>query len=136
MPAQFQWTGETRKVLAGGDVHRGAALAEKCARCHGIAGYSRDEEVPHLAGQHATYVFKQLWDYKSGARAHGPMKRSARRLSEQDMADLSAWYASWSFMEARKLETGSILQPATIDPAGSPSPNTPASPAQSAGGKP
>jgi cytochrome c553 len=77
---------------AGGDVGHGGTLALRCTMCHGARGVS-SSEVPNLAGQYAEVVFKQLVDYKNGQRRHVLMEALARELSEQDIRDLSAFYA-------------------------------------------
>lgn len=78
-----------------GDAAKGRALAAgKCDRCHGEGGVSDDPDTPHLAGQSAAYLLKQLQDYKSRARDDRNMYKRARKLDEQQMADLSLWYES------------------------------------------
>jgi len=55
---------------------------------------SDDPDTTHLAGQSAAYLLKQLQDYKSRARDDRNMYKRARKLDEQQMADLSLWYES------------------------------------------
>jgi cytochrome c553 len=62
--------------------------------CHGADGNSAAPNFPKLAGQHASYIAKQLADYKSGARQDATMSAMAAPLSEQDMLDLAAFYSS------------------------------------------
>lgn len=104
LPEPFRWSEEAKRIVAGGNAPKGVALAASCVRCHGVAGYGRNDETPHLAGQRAPYIYKQLQDYRSGARVHGSMNRLARKLSDRDMADIAAWYAGRSLPEARRLE--------------------------------
>jgi cytochrome c553 len=77
-----------------------------CAGCHGIPGYRTAfpdvYSVPKLGGQHAAYIVKALQAYKSGARTHPSMRAIAATLSEQDMADLAAYYASGQAQSAAK----------------------------------
>lgn len=73
-------------------VGRGATLAQQCAICHGPTGVSRADS-PNLAGQYAPVVYKQLADFKAGVRVNATMTPFAVNLSEQDMADLAAYYA-------------------------------------------
>jgi cytochrome c553 len=73
-------------------VGRGATLAQQCAICHGPTGVSRADS-PNLAGQYAAVVYKELLDFKSGARVNAVMSPFAVNLSERDMADLAAYYA-------------------------------------------
>ena len=58
--------------------------------------------VPKIGGQHAAYIVKALQAYKSGERAHPSMRAIAAGLSDQDMADLAAYYASDPVKSARK----------------------------------
>lgn len=82
-------------ALAVGDPAAGEALSGTCAGCHGPAGVSSNPEWPNLAGQHARYIAKQLSDYKKGTeRNNAIMAGLAAALSEQDMQDLGAFYAS------------------------------------------
>ena len=73
---------------------KGQALSSTCAACHGTDGNSPAGDWPKLAGQHASYIVKQLQDYKSGARENAIMAGMAAALSEQDMQDLAAYFSS------------------------------------------
>jgi cytochrome c553 len=77
---------------AGGDVGHGGTLALRCTMCHGARGVS-ESQVPNLAGQYAEATYKQLFDYKHGQRRHTLMQQLAAGLSDQDIRDLSAFYA-------------------------------------------
>jgi len=77
-----------------GDAAAGQAKSALCATCHGSDGNSELAINPKIAGQNANYLFKQLMDFKSGARTGVTMAAMVMSLSEQDMADLAAWYAS------------------------------------------
>jgi cytochrome c553 len=82
-------------VLAAGDAAAGKAKAASCAACHGPGGNSKVNPLwPNLAGQHAVYIVKQLKDFKSGARKDPMMSPMAMPLSDQDMENLGAYYAS------------------------------------------
>lgn len=84
-------------VQAGGDVARGETLAEDCADCHGDDGLGDpDDDIPAIAGMDAAEQLKELMDFKSGAREDETedMLDSVEDLSEQDMADLAAYYAT------------------------------------------
>jgi cytochrome c553 len=74
-------------------VGHGATLALVCSACHGAQGTS-PAGTPHLAGQQASALYKQLRDFKSAHRASVIMQPIAANLSDQDMRDLSAYYAS------------------------------------------
>lgn len=79
---------------AAGDAAAGKNKSALCASCHGADGNSMVPTFPKLAGQHASYIAKQLADFKSGARKDPTMSGMAMPLSDQDMADLAAYYAS------------------------------------------
>ena len=85
----------TPDMLASADaqsIGRGATLAHQCAICHGPAGISRADS-PSLSGQFAIAIYKQLEDFKTGARVNAVMSPFAVNLSEQDMVDISVYYA-------------------------------------------
>lgn len=65
-----------------------------CAVCHGQLGLSSQPNVPHLAGQPKQYLVEQLRNYRSGKRHHELMSVIARPLSDEDIQNLSDWYAS------------------------------------------
>jgi cytochrome c553 len=80
-----------------GDPMAGLAKSALCASCHGIVGRSPIPSYPNLAGQNALYFEYALRLYKSGARKGdqaGMMFTVAQPLSEKDIADLAAYYAS------------------------------------------
>ena len=79
-------------VQAGGDVANGAELASDCADCHGDDGKG-DEDLPGIAGMDAAEHAKKLADFKSGA-VESEMTDYVGDLSEQDMADIAAYYAT------------------------------------------
>lgn len=76
------------------DIENGKAMARQCSVCHGRIGIAQDPEVPHLAGQSAFYLEKSLKDYRDGAREDRRMTLMAQNLTDQDIADLAAWFAS------------------------------------------
>jgi cytochrome c553 len=84
----------TTSVLAAGNVSAGKEKAAVCAACHGADGNSLTDAFPKLAGQHEGYIVKQLMNFKSGERQNAVMAPMVANLSEQDMADLGAYYAS------------------------------------------
>lgn len=77
-----------------GDAEAGKNKAAVCGACHGADGNSDAAINPKLAGQGEKYLVKQLMDYKSGARENAIMAGQAGALSEQDMADLAAYFSS------------------------------------------
>ncbi len=72
----------------------GKAKAGMCATCHGPLGLSQLPNAPHLAGQPAIYTAEQLKNYRSGKRQNEVMAVIAKPLTDQDIDDLAAWYAS------------------------------------------
>lgn len=83
---------------AAGDAQAGAKKNSMCIGCHGIPGYHTAfpevYHVPKIGGQHAEYIAAALTAYKTGARKHPTMMGIAAQLSEQDIADLAAFYAA------------------------------------------
>jgi cytochrome c553 len=81
-----------------GNAEAGKLKTQMCEGCHGIPGYRTAYpvvfRVPKLGGQDAGYIVKALQDYRSGARKHPSMDAIAGSLSERDMADLAAYYAT------------------------------------------
>jgi cytochrome c553 len=73
-------------------IGRGATLAQRCAICHGPQGVS-DANSPNLAGQFAAVTYKELNDFKTGARVNVVMSPFAGNLSNQDMLDVAAYYS-------------------------------------------
>lgn len=84
---------EMAREASSASVGRGATLALSCTMCHGAQGMSRSD-APNLAGQYPEVVAKQLHDYKSGKRASSIMAALTQGLTEQNIADLAAYYAS------------------------------------------
>lgn len=76
-----------------GDAAAGETKAGVCAACHSVDGNSSDPQYPNIAGQHERYIAHQLALYKSGERENPIMLGFAAGLSEQDMADLGAYFA-------------------------------------------
>ncbi len=72
-------------------IGRGATLALRCTMCHGARGLS-EANSPNLAGQYAAVVYKELQDYRSGARTSAIMQPLVVGLSDPDMRDLAAYY--------------------------------------------
>jgi cytochrome c553 len=81
-----------------GDAKAGEKKAAMCIGCHGIPDYKASfpevYRVPMIAGQNAKYIVSALTQYKKGDRKHPTMRGIATSLSEQDMADLAAFYAT------------------------------------------
>jgi cytochrome c553 len=101
--SQVAWTPDKLNFIKQANSKNGKELAAQCAACHGDNGVSPAPEFPSLAGQLATYTYKQLQDYKNGQRTHTLMSSIAAGLNDQDMADMAAWYSS---LPAPKYKTG------------------------------
>ena len=76
------------------DVEKGKAKSAMCAACHGQNGKAMIPNYPNLAGQNAAYVVKQLRAFKDGIRKDPIMSGMAAGLSDEDMENLAAYYAS------------------------------------------
>lgn len=95
------WTVETHSLVKRGDPTIGAEIetvetedVNACTACHGRGGAEPDRDRhPTLANQVAAYTFKQLRDYKDGKRENRRMQEAVERLSDEQLAALSAWYA-------------------------------------------
>lgn len=82
------------QAAAAGSAQAGQAKSATCVACHGVDGNSANPEWPSIAGQHPTYIVNQLKAFKNGARQNALMSPMAQPLSDQDMQDLAAFYAS------------------------------------------
>ncbi len=76
------------------DAEAGKAKAATCAACHGGNGISAIPLYPNLAGQKAPYLEKQMKAFRDGGRADPVMAPMAKALSDEDIANLSAYFAS------------------------------------------
>ena len=76
------------------DLEAGREKAAQCAVCHGMDGLGKRPDAPNLAGQNDFYMAEQLRHYRSGTRQHETMTIIAEGLSDEDIADLSLYYAS------------------------------------------
>ncbi|MEJ2577022.1 MAG: c-type cytochrome [Gammaproteobacteria bacterium] len=82
---------------AAGDPGAGRVKSEACLGCHGIATYNNvypTYHVPKLTGQHAEYIVAALQAYQGGQRKHPTMEAQAWGMSDQDMQDIAAYWAS------------------------------------------
>jgi len=85
--------------LASGSAEAGQAKAAVCMGCHGADGNSLMAMYPKIAGQGESYLIKQLQDFKSGVRPSAMMVGFVAALSEEDMSDLAAYFASQAISE-------------------------------------
>ena len=76
------------------DARAGRQKTVVCQACHGLDGLSKNPEAPNLAGQIEGYMVKALKEYRSGERKNESMNIVAKDLSDEDMADVSAYYAA------------------------------------------
>lgn len=79
------------------DVARGEQLSQTCLGCHGAPGLRNPGPVyaiPMVGGQHASYIVSALKAYKNKERGHGTMQAQAASLSDQDMADIAAFFSA------------------------------------------
>ena len=81
-------------AMAGGDAAAGKAKSATCMACHGTDGISLMPMYPNLKGQKEQYLLKQMKAFKDGSRVDPIMKGMSAPLSDADMANLSAYYAS------------------------------------------
>ncbi|NOT83652.1 MAG: c-type cytochrome [Methylococcaceae bacterium] len=92
--SDIAWTPELLKFVKNGNANNGKKLAETCASCHGDQGQGTPSLAPALAGQVASYTYKQLMDYASDQRSDAMMAVEAKKLSEQAAADLAVWFST------------------------------------------
>jgi cytochrome c553 len=81
------------ETILQGDIEQGEGLSQVCAMCHGANGISNVPIYPNLAGQKEQYLVLQLKAFRSGERVNMAMTSHAQKLTDQDIADLSAYYA-------------------------------------------
>jgi len=93
--SRVAWTGPEFAALSRGDKAAGAELAQaSCVACHAADGSSADPAIPRMAGQSAFAIYKELQDFKSGARTNDTMTPMVRSLEPRQMADVAAYYAA------------------------------------------
>ena len=92
----FEWTKDRFAQVAAGDAAEGKKLAKKfrCKKCHNADGISDDPDIPSIAGQRATYMYKQMMDFKHEVREDSDMRKVARKMSDEQMIHVSAWFES------------------------------------------
>ena len=84
----------TGTALAAGDIKAGRQKALQCQACHGLDGLSKLPDAPNIAGSPELYLAKALNDFRKGLRKNEVMSVMVQQLSEQDVADLAAYYAA------------------------------------------
>jgi cytochrome c553 len=84
----------TSIALAAGNVATGRQKAMQCQTCHGLDGLSKMPESPNIAGNPEQYLVRQLNAFRKGERKNDMMSIVVQQLSDQDVADLAAYYAA------------------------------------------
>lgn len=84
----------TQVLASGGNADNGKQKAATCFACHGTDGNAVDPQYPRLAGQYSRYMVQVLHEYKDGRRDNPIMKGMVSTLSDQDIEDVSAYFAS------------------------------------------
>lgn len=99
-----------------GDAKAGESKNAMCVGCHGIKGYQASfpevHKVPMIAGQDARFIAAALNAYKKGDRKHPTMRAIASSLSDQDMADLAAYYEKHGASAVKTVADSSVTKPA------------------------
>ncbi len=89
---------ETKLRIGPGDPVAGKSKAELCYGCHGEDGNSPDTLTPKLSGQYGTYIAKEVRNYQASIRTDQTMSAIAKSVSDDDLADISAYFAIQSVM--------------------------------------
>lgn len=108
--------GMLTNAYAAGDAQAGKTKAATCSACHGSNGIGSSDLFPNLAGQHADYIVKQLKAFKDGSRVNALMSPMAAGLSDEDMADLAAHFASLDISGNAPEGSGETSSTATAAP--------------------
>ena len=90
-----------KKRTGSGDVVAGKERSQLCQGCHGEDGNSMDPLVPKLAGQYSKYIAKQLRNYQAGLRTHQIMNAMAATISDEELADISSYFANQPKMKGK-----------------------------------
>ncbi|MFD1342799.1 c-type cytochrome [Litorisediminicola beolgyonensis] len=99
----------TAQAEVAGDAENGRKLSGQCRTCHGANGYAQVPIAPHIGGEPASYLAAQLTAFREGTREHEMMTVVAKMLTDDQIADLAAWYSS-------QTATATL----TADPSGAP----------------
>jgi cytochrome c553 len=93
-------TPEAIKLRTGkGDPVKGKTASQLCQGCHGVVGLSVEDMIPNLAGQYSTYLTKQVQNFKTFERKHQIMNAMAQTISDKELLDVSAYFASQKQMK-------------------------------------
>jgi cytochrome c553 len=99
------WNGS---AMAAGSKEAGQSKSATCVACHGVDGNSANPEWPSLAAQHGSYIVSQLKHFKAGERQNPLMTPIAATLSEEDMADLAAYFSSQTLRPTGETEPSKL----------------------------
>lgn len=103
-PIGAAWSAEEAPT---GNIAAGKVVAAAgCAACHGTNGISPAAGAPHIAGQHASYIQGTLMAYQKGTRKDERMQQAVAQLSQQNIADVAAYYAGLKSFSSRPKESG------------------------------
>ncbi len=101
-----------------GDAVAGEKKVAMCIGCHNIPGYQASfpeiYKVPKIAGQNGAYIVTALTEYKKGERRHPTMRAIAASLSDQDMADVAAYYVQLGKGNANAAKAEAVVPPADV----------------------
>ena len=101
--AVFTFLSHLNSLGAVGSVEAGKNKVSMCVGCHGIPNYKtafpKTYRVPRIAGQRNDYLVSALKAYRAGERSHPSMKAVAGSMTDQDIADLAAYYSSLNLIE-------------------------------------
>lgn len=89
----FLAAGALSQSAMAADRAQGRKLANQCRTCHGIEGLAKIPIAPHIGGEPESYIQAQLTAFRDGTRQHEMMSIVARQLSDEQIADLAAWYS-------------------------------------------
>lgn len=111
--SKVEWSPKTLKILASADQRPGEALAANvCSACHGEQGMATTAQFPRLAGQSPQAIYKQLSDYKTGARVHPQMTPVVQALTNDELAQVAAYFGG--LQRGSALGTAQVLAEADI----------------------
>lgn len=79
---------------ADGDIAQGRMVASQCSVCHGLDGMAKQPDAPNIGGESVFYLERQLELFRSGERTHEQMSIIAQGLSDDDIANVAAYYAA------------------------------------------
>jgi cytochrome c553 len=109
-------TSRAQESATSGNPQRGKQLSYTCLGCHGVDGYKNaypNYSVPELEGQHSEYLSAALKEYRDGDRAHLTMHSQASSLTDQDIADVVAYFAGKPLTADAKSQ-GTVPAPAQL----------------------